>query len=81
MVVRMKQQAQLRSPFPNQAQLIVHIHVLTIEDIVRKRGNSFTVRGEHAPVLAGKKFPRPMCDIDEINSHAQRVRIADDVDI
>ena len=44
-------------------------------------GSVAKLREAVTEVLAGKEVPRPMRDIDEVNPHAQRVRVAGDVDI
>ena len=67
---------ELRSACPYQAQLVVRIHVLAVENVRGHRRDPNTVRGEHAPGLAAENLPLAGADIHPVQPHPERVGVA-----
>ena len=81
LIARMIDGADLRSPTPDQAHLVVGVHILGEEDVTRYRRESFAVGRQHAPILAGEELPRAILQVDKENAHPQHVGIARHIDV
>ena len=80
-VAGMEDQAELGSTLPSQAHLVVRVHVLRIEDVRRHNSYASSTGREHAPVLSTEKFEFALAVVDEIETRAQGVGIAGDVQV
>src|ERR1035438_284697 len=77
----MIEEANARLARPGQSRHVVHVDHLAIEEVAWQRGDTFAVRRQHAPALAGQHFPLTLADIHPEEAEARHESAVGDAEI
>ena len=76
LVIGVNHEAVAGNAAPNQAQLVIHVYILRIEDITGQRGDASPVRSHQAPGLPSQKFELTFGHIHPVEPQAEHIRVA-----
>src|SRR5581483_7860855 len=80
-VARMRNEAELRLPRPDQPRLVVGVHVLRIKNVARQWRQALAIRSCKTPILSSQDFESVFLPVYKHVAHTECIRVAGDENV